>query len=174
MPMGQIFMRTVSTTYSSVSEMDRVELPASFRNGLVHPAHFAVTITMTEIVLLSQDVVQGHGAVIRQHNISGPVSRTSDVTYEMKKFNRPQSPPFRMGHQPAATADDTWFGASECIIEKLALRIVQRLQDFHPSSLWGDQKTPYARAAHFAWKLNSKPFRRREQNIGSFFPCVVS
>jgi hypothetical protein len=168
-PMGKILIRTHAVTYASTHEIQtRLQsLSAGFGDSFIHPAHFPVTITTTEVVLLPQDWHHAKGAVIKSQEITSPMATVSDVHHEMKDFNRPASPPFNMNYrQPVTVKDKDGYNHryTEKVVEKLASDVIQHLQR---NTLCGDRKKgPYYQEASFTWRLNSrprsrKPFRRR-------------
>lgn len=173
-PMGKIFIRTHTVAYHSSHEMSSASpLHFPFKDTTIHPGHFPVTVTTTEVVLLPRDWHQAKGAVIKSQDVVSQFARTSDVKHEMKDFNRPPSPPFHLGHQEPQGSEGNAF--IEQVVEKLALDVVQRLQR---RAMCGETGPCYKEAS-FSWRFNSrpklrKPFRRRRDSLTrAFAPSIA-
>ncbi|PMD29579.1 hypothetical protein L207DRAFT_642337 [Hyaloscypha variabilis F] len=84
--LGEVIMRTVSTMYLSMEPMDLLDLPSSFHAGLNESAHFPVTITTTEILLIPHRWAHTRGATLLCQRLSGQVMDISEMSLEMRDF----------------------------------------------------------------------------------------
>jgi hypothetical protein len=82
--LGEVFMKTMCSTYSSTAELLRIALPASWKASSTS-IEFPVTITRTDILLLPRNWEQKRGATICCQHISSPSSFNSEISLQIRR-----------------------------------------------------------------------------------------
>lgn len=144
--LGEVIIQTISTVYFSLEEINVVDLPLAFKTILLQLAHFPVTITTKEVLLLPRSWAKARGVIIHYEQLSGQTFHLDDMSLEIQTFR---------GHNPPSTS---LFSASQPEAGGATWKQIHLLGAFglpEPKSLLALIHIFFT-AAHLTTKLKSK------------------